>query len=183
MIGKLKDLTINRDGTQNITITIQEDFREEFDNLLDKDVKVEIKKFSRSRSMDANNYAWAIIDKIAEKMNMKKSEVYRNAIRDIGGVSTLIGLKDEAIEPFRKSWEANHLGRQIEVVPGSNKEGWQNVRVYFGSSEFDTAQMSRLINSLIQDAESLGIPTMTEAEQERILLAWGKKIEKKKSVA
>ena len=45
MLGRLKDLTINRDGTQNITITIQSDFREMFDELADKDINIEIKKW------------------------------------------------------------------------------------------------------------------------------------------
>lgn len=183
MIGRLKDITINRDGTQNITITVQADFREEFDELYDKDIKVDIKKFNKARSMTANNYAWELIDRIAEKMNKKKSEVYRDAIRDIGGVSTMVGMKDEAIETFRKNWEANHLGRQVEVIPGSTKTGWSNVRIYFGSSEFDVAQMGRFIDSLVQDAESIGIATMTPAQQERIMLQWGKKLEKKKEPA
>ena len=176
MLGRLKDLTINRDGSQNITITVQSDFREMFDELSEKDIDIEIKKHSKRRSMDSNNLAWALIDQIAEKMNMKKSEVYRNAIRDIGGVSAYVGVKNEALERFKRSWEANHLGRQVEVIPGSNKDGWQNVRVYFGSSEFDTAQMSRLIDSLIQDCNALGIPTMTQAEIDRSLAVWAKKV-------
>lgn len=181
MIGKLKDLTINRDGTQNITITVNADFREEFDELYEKDIKVDIKKFNRARSMNANNYAWELIDRISEKVNKRKTEIYRDAIRDIGGVSILTGMKDIAIDTFRRSWEKDHLGRQVEVVPGSAKPGWSNVRIYFGSSEFDSAQMGRLIDILVQDAESLGIATMTPDQQERLLLTWGKKIERKKS--
>ena len=33
MTGRLKDLTVNRDGTQNVTVTISEDFSEAFDEL------------------------------------------------------------------------------------------------------------------------------------------------------
>ena len=179
MIGKLKDLTINRDGTQNITVTVHADFREEFDELYDKEIKIDIKKFNRARSMNANNYAWELIDRISEKTNKRKTEIYREAIRDIGGVSILSGIKDIAIETFRRSWEKDHLGRQIEIVPGSSKPGWSNVRIYFGSSEFDSVQMARLIDILVQDAESLGIATMTPEQQEKLLVTWGKKIERK----
>jgi DNA mismatch repair protein MutL len=54
MIGKLKDLTMNRDGTQNITLTVNADFREEFDELANGEIKVEIKKYNPARSLDAN---------------------------------------------------------------------------------------------------------------------------------
>ena len=32
MIARLRDLTLNRDGTQNITITVQNDFRPVIEN-------------------------------------------------------------------------------------------------------------------------------------------------------
>ena len=157
MIGKLKDMTFNGDGTQNITITVGADFRETFDKLKDGTVKVEIKKASNRRSNNQNAYAWELIDQIAAASHTKISEVYRNAIREIGGVSTMVGMKDEAIPVFRDSWEKGHLGRQVEIIPGSTKPGWSNVKIYFGSSEFDKEQFGRLLDILIQDAEALGI--------------------------
>ena len=172
MKGRLKDLTINRDGTQNVTVTVDADFREAFDELSGTEITVEIKKARKHRSRDANAFAWVLIDQIAAKTNTKVSEVYRNAIREIGGVSTMVGMKDEAIPVFQASWERGHIGRQIEIIPGSTRPGWSNVKIWFGSSEFDTAQMSRLIDSLIQDAEALGIPTINKEETERMLGKW-----------
>jgi hypothetical protein len=40
--------------------------------------------------------------------------------------------------------------------------------------------MCDLVDSLIQDAESIGIPTITEKEKGRLLAQWGNKIEKLK---
>ena len=169
MRGRLKDLTFNGDGTQNITVTVGANFREAFDDLKDKDVVVEIKKASDRRSNNQNRFAWELIDKIAAASHEKISDVYRRAIREIGGVSTMVGMKDEAIPVFREGWEKGHLGRQVEVIPGSTRPGWSNVKIYFGSSEFDSEQFSRLLDILIQDAEALGIPTITEQERERLL--------------
>lgn len=182
MIGWLKDLTVNRDGTQNVTVTVSADFSETYDELKDTAVTVEIKRYRKHRSRDANAYAWVLIDQITEKLQQKEPkagwrpiDVYRNAIREIGGVSTIIGIRTDAVETFRRNWEANHLGRQVEIIDGSGKAGWSNVRVFWGSSEFDTAQMSRLISSLIQDAEALGIPTITDDEAGRLLGKWATK--------
>lgn len=178
MIGKLKDLTINRDGSQNITLTVQADFREEYDELSEGDVKVEIKKYNPARSLDASAKAWVIIDQIAAKTGIKKHEVYRNAIRDIGGVSDTVCVKNEAVPRLCSGWSDNGIGWQYETFP-SKIPGCTNVTLYYGSSVYDRKQMSLFLDSLVQDAEALGIPTISPEEQERLLIQWGKKIEKK----
>ena len=98
--------------------------------------------------------------------------MYRTAIREIGGVSDYYGMKEEAYEAFCEIWTEGHLGRQVEIIPGSTKPGWINVRAWKGSSDFDSAQMARLIDSLIQEAESQGIPTVPDQEVERMLGQW-----------
>ena len=174
MLGKLKDLTVNLDGTQNITVTVQSDFRETFDELCNKEIVIDIKKYSKRRSLDANAYCWSIIDQIAKKQHIKKSEVYKNAIRDIGGVSAIICVASEAVECLCKGWEAHGEGWQTEAVK-SAFEGFTNVTLWYGSSVYDSGQMSALIDSLKQDADALGIVTMTEQETNRLLELWGKK--------
>ena len=177
MLAQLKSITVNQDGSQNLTVTLHTDFREAFDELQEKDVDIEIKKFSKRRSMDSNNLAWALIDKIAEHENKTKTEVYRNAIRDIGGVSDIVCCKNIAVENLVTKWKRKGLGWQAECEP-SKLPGCTNVTLYYGSSVFDTHQMAALIDSLIQDCNSLGIPTITQDEIDRSLSVWQKKIEK-----
>ena len=174
MIGKLSGFTLNRDGTQNITVTVNADFATEYDELKDKEINIEIKKYSKKRSLDLNAYCWTIIDKISEKTGIKKSEVYKNAIRDIGGVSTIICVKDIAVDSLCNGWAAHGTGWQFEK--GKSKiPGCTNVTLWYGSSVYTTKQMCDLVNSLIQDAEALGIPTITPAEKEKLLGQWEKK--------
>ena len=174
MIGRLCDMVRNRAGEWVISFSTPEDFREDFDSLMDKEVKVEIKRFNRKRSLDANAYAWVLIDKIAQKTGIRKSEVYRNTIREIGGVSTTVCVLDKAVERLKSSWQAHGLGWQAEEQD-SKLEGCKNVTLYYGSSVYDSEQMSALISILVQDAESLGIPTITPKEEERLISQWGKK--------
>ena len=178
MIGKLKDLTINRDGTQNITLTVGADFREEFDELSKGEIKVEIKKYNPARSLDANAKAWVIIDQIAAKTGEHKHDIYRSIIRDIGGVSDTVCVRNDAVARLCNGWTDNGIGWQYETFP-SKLEGCTNVTLYYGSSIYDKAQMNTFLNSVIQEAEAQGIPTMTEEEKDRLLLQWGKKVEKK----
>ena len=177
MIGKLKDLTKSRDGQWIITLTTPEDVSVMFDDLADKEVTFEIKQARKHRSLSANAYAWVLIDKIAEKMGIRKSEVYRNTIREIGGVSDVICVMDKAVDRLREGWAKNGLGWQTDTLP-SKVEGCTNVVLYYGSSVYDSKQMGQLIDSLVQDAESLGIPTISDEEAERMLGSWAKKVEK-----
>ena len=43
MIGEVKDLTFNHDGTQNVTVVVTSDFTEEFEALRGHEVDIEIK--------------------------------------------------------------------------------------------------------------------------------------------
>ena len=174
MDGRLTGFSLNRDGSQNVTVTVTADFGPTYDELKDVPVSVEIKKAVKHRSMEANRYAWVLIDQIAAKTHIKASEVYRNAIRDIGGVSGTGYMKSEAVPVFRQIWEKGHLGNQVEVLD-EDENGWATIRIYYGSSTYDSAQMSALLDSLIQDAEALGIPTITPKEEERMLGKWAKK--------
>ena len=156
MTGKLRDLTINRDKTQNITVTVGADFREEFDRLKDGQVEITIKPRRNRRSKDANSYAWLIIDRIAEAMNVDKVDVYRSAIRSIGGVSETVCTSNKAVSALCEWWESNGIGWVTETMP-SKIQGCTNVVLYCGSSQYDKAQMSRLIDHLLQDAETIGL--------------------------
>ena len=171
MTGKLRDLTMNRDGTQNITVTVQADFRERFDELADKMLDVEFKVHREKRSKDQNAYAWTLIDKIAEAMKEDKVEVYREAIRHIGGVSEPICVRNKAVQPIRDSWESKGIGWITDTMP-SKIDGCTTVILYYGSSTYDTKQMSALIDHLIQDAKALGIETDTPEKLAQLQQEW-----------
>ena len=174
MIAKLRECLRLRSGEWICSFITSENPEQMFDDLKDSPVRVEIKKAAKSRSLSANAYAWVLIDRISEKTGINQTDVYRNAIREIGGVSTLLGMKDDAVPVFSENWQRGHLGRQVEIIPGSSKPGWSNVRVFYGSSEFDSVQMARLIDSLIQDAEALGIPTISDDEATKMINKWNK---------
>lgn len=172
MIGRLKDMTRSRDGQWIISFSTPEDFSEAFDELANKDVVVEIKRHFNRRSLDANAYAWVLIDKIAEKMNKKKTEVYLDEIKEIGGITGNVAVKDEFVPAYIEAWKSGHIGRDAWLLPDKGKPGWSVVKVRLGSSDFDSAQMSRLIDNLIQDAESIGIPTITDEQAHNMLGKW-----------
>jgi len=177
MIGRLKDLTINRDGSQNITLTVQADFRDAYDELDGIDVDVEIKKHFKHRSLDASAKAWVMIDQLAKKLRLSKTEVYRNAIKEIGGVSDIICVREFAAKTLCENWCKHGTGWMSEISP-SKLPGCVNVTLWYGSSCYDSRQMADLISELINECNEQGIPTMTDQEAEKLLGAWAVKKEK-----
>ena len=174
MIGKLKDLTRSRDGQWIVTLTTPENFSELYDELEGKEVSFEIKQARKHRSLDANAYAWVLIDKLAEKTGLRKTDVYRHAIKEIGGVSDTICVMDKAVDRLREGWEKNGIGWQTDTMP-SKVAGCTNVILYYGSSVYDSKQMASLIDSLIQDCEACGIPTISDEQAERLIGRWAVK--------
>ena len=172
MIARLRDIMRGRNGEWIVSFATPTDISGLFDELAGKDVSVEIKKQAKHRSLDANAYCWVLIDKIAEKTGLRKVDVYRHAIKEIGGVSDVICVQDKAVDRLREGWEKNGIGWQTDTLP-SKVEGCTNVVLYYGSSVYDSKQMAQLIDSLIQDAESLGIPTLTDEQAARLVNRWG----------
>jgi hypothetical protein len=132
---------------------------------------VKVGKFKQKRSLDANAYCWTLIGKIAEKTKVPKEEVYREAIRGIGGNYDIVCIKEEAADSLRSAWAKNGIGWQSETML-SKLDGCTNVLLYYGSSTYDTEQMSRLIENIIQDCKSLGIETKSQAEIDSLISNW-----------
>lgn len=139
-----------------------------------EELEITAKKKRKKRSLDANAYCWVLIDRLAEKLNLTKEEVYRQAIKQIGGVSEVCCIQDKAVEKLREAWERNGIGWQTDTMP-SKIEGCTNVVLYYGSSTYDTAQMARLIDNIVWNCQEQGIDTMPPAELENLLTLWGEK--------
>jgi len=131
----------------------------------------EITKSKKKRSLDANAYAWVLFDKIAAAAGIPKTEVYRNAIKEIGGNCDVVCVRAKAADALCRGWEAHGLGWQTERSE-SKIRGCVNVTLYYGSSKFDTQTMSRLIDNAVQDAKALGIETLPPDKLNAMLEAW-----------
>lgn len=173
--GKIVDANVDFvTGVPKVTLAINEknDFLQEYDDLKDIELlSIEIKKYRARRSLDANAYCWVLIDKIAENQGVTKEEVYREAIRSIGGNSQIVCVQNEAVEKLCEYWRRNGIGWQTDTFP-SKIESCTNVILYYGSSVYDTKQMSLLLENLIQDCKALGIQTETPEMIEKMKSLW-----------
>ena len=141
------------------------------DELKEGEISLECKKWRQRRSLDANAYMWTLVDKIAQKTRQRPVDVYRHAIKEIPGNSTLVCVQDKAKDVLQQQWQAKGLGWQTEELP-SKIEGCTNIMLYYGSSVYNTTQMSLLIDSIVEEAKELGIETLTPYELEGMKAQW-----------
>lgn len=127
----------------------------------------EIKEHNNKRSLNANSYAWVLCREIANVIGATKEDVYKNIIKNVGEFE-VVPIRRDAVEKFIKIWRGKGLGWLCDVKP-SKFEGFVNVTIYYGSSVYDTKQMSRLINSLVEDARMLGIVTLDDMKIQELL--------------
>ena len=127
----------------------------------DKNKKFEIKEKRKKRSLSQNSYAWELITKIGNILRKSKEEVYLQMLKDYGQ-SEIVSILS-SIEPkgYFKYYEKIGTG----IV--NNKE-FTHYKIFKGSSEFDSKEMTILIDGIIQECKQLGIETLTPDEIEKL---------------
>lgn len=133
----------------------------------------QIVKAKKPRSLDANAYCWVLCTEISKAVGVTKEEVYRDAIKNVGEYTPL-PIREDAVDEFGRIWAGHGVGWFVEVVDDSKLPGFKLCFAYQGSSVYTVDQMSRLIDNLKQDAEAVGIDTISEREKSLLLEAWGK---------
>ena len=177
MKGKFKDCLKLSSGEWLVSFTTREDPEELYNKLKDAEVSVEIKKSVKKRSKTANDFCWALCTDIGNAMHppLPKEMIYRQAIRDVGKYDMYL-MQEKAVEAFRRAWSQNGTGWFAEVFDEDKKNpGCMIVFAYFGTSVYDSAEMSKVIEYLKADAENMGLPIpISKAEEQRMIAAWGK---------
>lgn len=174
MRGKLVDLSLDiLSRKQRVTFEIDGDFKGHYDDLKDKELEITVKPYRPKRSKNANAYCWELIGQLAERLNITAKEVYRNAIKDVG-IYQDVELASRAAKTMEHIWQERGLGWICEKIDES-KDGNILMRLYYGSSVYNTAQMSRLIDYIVQDCKTVGIETKTPQEISLLIDDWRNK--------
>ena len=169
-VGTLENIVIDYKTKQpKITLNCDKNCLETIETLKDNKLSIEIKKWRKKRSLDANAYCWVLCDKIAKTIGATKEEIYKDAISNVGTFEPMI-VEERAFENFKRIWEKQGLGFLIQEV--SRKDKCIKVHCYYGSSSYNTKEMSILIDFIVQEAKQVGIETMPDKELKSLLEAW-----------
>lgn len=157
-----------------LTFDIDDESVNDVKRLIDRnpsELALEVKQYTRRRSLDANNYAWMLIGKIAVATRTDKMTVYRQSIRDLGDNYDFVCVTEKAADAFRQDWSSRGDGWLIDEVP-CKIDGCRKFQIYYGSSVYDSHLMSAFIDRLVQDANDLGIDTLPRHELEELKKEW-----------
>lgn len=168
---KIYSLQKSMAGKYLLTLEMQGDICELFEELKDKELELTLKPQKKKRSLTANAYAWVLINALAEKMNVSPVEIYRAAIKNIGGVSEIVCCRKKAVEQFCRAWEAHGIGWQTEIIDSKFGE-CSNIICYYGSSTYDCSQMAKLIDEIVTDCKEVGVETLPPQELKSLCEAW-----------
>ena len=152
-------ISFSLDNHIEVTFVTEKSNLKQLQKIDDKQYIVEIKKYSKKRSLSQNSYLWVLLDELGKKLQMSKEEVYKKYISDYG-VFEIIPIKNEAVDRFVKSWCNNGLGYLCRDMGESKVKGFTNLMVFYGTSSYSTQEMTRILEAVIMDCEEIGIDTM-----------------------
>ena len=168
--GKLSGISVDylRNETL-ITLTVP-DKPAAFNDILNVDLAVKLSKYRERRSLDANAYAWVLMSKIADAVESSKDDIYEEMLNRYG-----VFYQDEngyIVVTVKSSVDISTL--QGHWRRYKENGAFTSYIMIKGSSEYDTAEMSRFIDGVVYEAKQLGIETETPDEIERLKALWQK---------
>ena len=131
----------------------------------DREKLFEIKPYRQKRSLNANAYAWVLINEMANRLRTSKDEVYQEMLKRYGQSKVISVLSETDISRFVKYYEEIGKGH----VEGKE---FTHYRCFIGSSEYDSREMAILIDGIVSEAQELGIDTLPTTAVERMKALW-----------
>lgn len=158
--------------TATRTLAILTRFLESLDE--SKTWDIQIKQHREKRSLDANAYCWHLCEELGKVLGLTKEQVYRQHIKEVG-VFKQAAINERAVKTLCHAWQMHGLGWIAEQVDYAKHDGFVLVNLYYGSSSYNTKQMSRLIDNIVQDCKACEIETLPPAKLEAMKREWGER--------
>lgn len=168
--GQIKDLSFDfRTGKANLTLSINEkqsamDMYDELNGA--EKLSIKIDKYREKRSLNSNNYCWKLLTEIGNVIRKNKEEVYFDMLKRYGQSEMISVQAHIPIEQYIK---------YCEEAGESTLKGkvFKHYKVYKGSSEFDSREMSIFLDGIVDEAKELGIQTETPEQIAKMKSLWG----------
>lgn len=165
--GKLKQPIIDYStGRLNVLFEPDQDFRQTYEELKGcEKLSLEIKRYRRKRSLDANAYYWVLLGKLARCTGQSNAELHNQMLRMYGqseifegkGVYMTIPETDAAIKKVDNAMDY-HLMPTSQIRLGIDGVDYRTYKLLRGSHTYNSEEMARLIDGLISDCKDAGIP-------------------------
>lgn len=171
--------SLDQDGTWlHLLVEKGQPARKYAEENTDRPQRVKLTQWREKRSLTANAYAWVLLGKLSEVLRIPAVEIYRQIIPDVGGNTAALSVPIDSLDVLRDGWKNNGLGWIVEVIGISDTPGMIDVLLYYGSSVYNTAQMARLIDLIIEECRENGVEHLPQDKINAMLEAWNEKANK-----
>ena len=184
--GQVKDISLDY-KTKATELTLTADCRpEDAEKLLDKELSIELKEYRQKRSLDANAYHWVLCTKIADAVGTSAVRVHNDMLRKYGQIELVDGQAVYIVIPDTDEAQARvdeamtyHIRPTSQVKPGKDGKMYRTYMMLRGSHDYDTKEMSTLIDGVVSEAKELGIETMTPDRIKEMMAAYEERYSKR----
>lgn len=141
----------------------------------DREKVWDLREHREKRSLTQNSYYWKLLSLTADKLKMSKPELHNRMLRKygqrqyIGGLLVRIPIPDtDEAEEAALAAETFHIQPTSDVKTGKDGRQYRTYLMLRGSSDYDTREMSVLLDGMINEAQQQDIETLTPMELERM---------------
>ncbi len=135
---------------------------------LPNDKKYELKEYREKRSLNANNYYWQLVTELGNVLGMDKEWLHFLLLQKYGQSEMISVVAEIDMSDYLKYY--TEAGESV-----LNGKTFKHYKVYKGSSEMDSKEMSILIHGLVDECQTQGIETKTPEEIKSLLDRWDNK--------
>ena len=129
---------------------------------INKNEELYVKKEKRSK--DQNSYFWELLQQLCFEMNLDVIQEYKKRVKELG-IFKQWEIDTINVPTFDKLWSDRGIAWFTEKVEETGNK--TIINAYYGSSSYNSKQMSRLLDNLVQDCKEVGIQTLDMLEIER----------------
>lgn len=175
--------TVTRDvltGRERVTFICDPFPLQGLEKYAEKPLSVSVKEYSKKRSLNANAYYWTLVGALAKALKITNAAMHNMLLRRYG-VPEMIGGRlcyvtmPDTVEAEQKALEAEtyHVKPTSDVRVGIDGAFWRTYLMLKGSKQYDTKEMTRLIDGAVSECKELGIETLPRDQLERMLEDYG----------
>lgn len=166
-ISKKPKITLMLEGINSV---------ESLEQIRNHKLSIEIKKHREKRSLRANKCFWELLQEICELQELNTIEEYKKRVKELG-IFRIMKVEAKDVETIKKSWEnwGTAWFCEINDTEYLGDVEFKILHLYYGSSSFNSKQMSRLIDDLVQDCKAVGIETKSQEEIDSLIKSCDKK--------
>lgn len=174
----IENCLTDRDGSLIVSLRAKCGEKRSVEQILDKVLSGQIKPNKRliaqfawhreKRSLNANAYFHVLVGKIAESTRQSNMEIKRQLVFDYGTQLGVIALEC-GMQPEKAGVE---YAKPISEFVSPKGRLCTQYMIYKQTHTLDTAEMARLIDGAVSEAQQLGIETKTPAELDKIKSLW-----------